>query len=190
MATNIKGSSPGGFETSILKALGGVGQVIPPGSIVTVDGSKLTQPQLLQKLQQIADEYQAVRDARSALQEKLQATRTNRETDHEFFMQLHAVIVAMFGRKSPQLQQFGFTPMKPRVASSEKQLTAAVKRKLTRTKRHTMGKRQKQTVKANGTPDVTLSGGVVVNVTTSPVAPASEPKGSTGGTQGNNSSGS
>ena len=129
MATNIKGSSPGSFETAILKTLGGVGQVVSPRMTVTVDGSMLTQPQLLQKLQQIADESQAVRDARSALQEKLQAARTNRQTDHEFFMQLHAALVAMFGRKSPQLQQFGFTPMKPRVATSEQNLVAAVKRK-------------------------------------------------------------
>ncbi|MHB1843976.1 MAG: hypothetical protein ACYCWW_03950 [Deltaproteobacteria bacterium] len=183
MGANVSNkSSPTAFETSVQKAISGVTNVIPAKSGVMIDGSLSTQAQILQKLQAIVAEYQAIRDARQALEDKLQAARSSRTADHEYLMQLHGALVALFGRKSPVLQQFGYKPMKPTATTAAKKVSADAKRKVTRQMRHVMGSRQKAEVKATGTPDVLISNGVVSITPPAADALVSTPEQSSSGT--------
>jgi hypothetical protein len=172
MGANIT-TSPGSFEASVLKAIAGVTQVIPATSSLVLNGSSVTQKQLLVQLQNIADEYQAVRDAKSAYTTALQAERSSVTADKEYMLQFHAAIVAYFGRQSPQLAQFGFTPTKPVKVTGAESVSKAAKAAATRELRGTLGSREKQAVKATETPDVTVSNGKVsVTPSTAPATPA------------------
>ena len=161
MGANINSSAPGAFERTVLKVIQGVTQVIPAKSSLVVEGSSMTQPQVLQKLQGLVSEYEAIRDARAKLQDAITQAKSSHGDDREFLMQVHVAIVSVLGRKSSQLQQFGYTPMKSRVKSASKNVEAAAKRTVTRRMRNTMGKKKKETVKASGSPVVSISNGVV-----------------------------
>ncbi len=163
MGTNVKSNSPGHFEQSILKAIVGVTQVIPATGSLFISGSSSTQKQILAKLQGIVDEYSAVRSAKASYNTVLQTQRNNAGADHEYLMQLHAAVVAAFGRQSPELAKFGFTPGKPRKTTVAKQAEAAAKRQETRKLRGTMGKNEKAGIKAGAqpSPDVIVSNGKV-----------------------------
>ena len=172
MGANIA-KSPTAFEQLIQKVINGLTQVIPPKATLAINGAQMTQVQIIAKLQATLDELQAIRDARATLQEKLLAAKGDRPAEHEFLMQLHAALVAQLGRKNPQLAQFGFTPTKQPQTKVAVKTAAAAKRTVTRQMRHTMGKRQKQSVKAAATPDVTISNGTV-SINTAPAAPATQ----------------
>ena len=183
--TNVK-AAPSAYETSVSKLIKGFTQVMPPKAIVVVSGGPMTQVQILAKLQAILDEYQAIHDARAALQGKLQSAKGNRSDEHEFLMQLHGALVAYFGRKSPELAQFGYTPTKQKQTTSAKNTAAAAKRSVTRKMRHTMGSKEKQQVKAAVTPDVAIINGKVI-ITDPKSPPAGSPEtapqnGAAGGT--------
>ena len=63
----------------------------------------------------------------------------------------------MFGRESEGLTKFGFKPQtrRPKLTIEEKARRAALA-KLTRAKRHTMGSRQREELKATETPDISI----------------------------------
>jgi hypothetical protein len=170
MGSNVNSSSPGKFETSVLKAIAGVTQVIPATSNLVINGSSVTQKQLLAQLQNIANEYQAVRDAKSAYTASLQSEKGSVTADKEYMLQFHAAIVAYFGRQSPQLAQFGFTPAKPKKLTGAAIVSKTAKAAATRELRGTLGPKEKQAVKATSTPSVTVSNGKIS--TASPTAPA------------------
>jgi hypothetical protein len=135
-----------------------------------INGSSVTQKQLLVQLQNIADEYQAVRDAKSAYTTSLQSEKSSVAANKEYMLQFQAAIVAYFGRQSPQLAQFGFTPTKPVKITGAEIVSKTAKSNVTRELRGTLGSKEKQAVKATSTPDVTVSTGKVS--TTPPTAPA------------------
>ncbi len=187
MGSNIKNNAPSAFLAAIAKVIAGVTQVFPPKTSINVGGAVLTPAQIVAKLQAIVAEHQAVLDARLALQNKLEAVRANQVTDHEFVMQLHAAIVGLLGRKNPQLQQFGYTPMKPRTTTATKNVAAAAKREKTRQMRNTMGKKQKLAVRALTAPDVVISNGeatIASSAAPAPEASTAAPNGATAGTDG------
>ncbi len=163
MGANVSnGTAPGAFEIAVSKVLQGVTAVIPATSNLVIAGSPMTKAQMEQKLQAILAEYDAIRTARAALQGTLQTAKSSRIADHEFLMQLHAALVALFGRQSPELQKFGYKPMKRRTTTAAEKVSAEAKRKVTRELRHVMGSRQKLEVKSGAITDVTVSNGEVV----------------------------
>jgi hypothetical protein len=173
MGSNVNNNSPGKFETSVLKVIAGVTQVIPATSSLVINGSSVTQKQILAQLQNIADEYQAARDAKSAYTAALQSKRSDAAANKEYMLQLHAAIVAYFGRQNPQLVQFGYTPTKTVKLTGAEIVSKTAKAAATRGLRNTLGSKQKQAVKATSTPDVTVSNGKASLASpTAPAAPA------------------
>jgi hypothetical protein len=61
---------------------------------------------------------------------------------------IHRVLEGRYGEDSPKLAEFGFAPRKRTQPSTETKADAVVKRAATRKARHTMGKKQRLTVKA------------------------------------------
>ncbi|MHB1847100.1 MAG: hypothetical protein ACYCWW_19935 [Deltaproteobacteria bacterium] len=98
-------------------------------------------------------------------------------------MQLHGVIVGLLGRKNPELQLCGYVPLKPRVQTAEQQAAAAAKRKATRKKLNTMGKRQKEKFLKDAAQSAVGPLGAVPSGA-SPAAEVASPSGSSGGTTG------
>jgi hypothetical protein len=144
-----------------------------------VGGAALTAAQATQKLQGFLAVREDVGTAKATLQSKRDAERAKRAEETAFVDAFESVIRGTFGTEADVLADFGLAPPKTRAPlTAEKKLVAAVKRKATRTARHTMGSKQRKDIKG------AVSGVVVTTVsdpqttTTSPPA-ATTPTGTT-----------
>jgi len=162
MTTNKSGSSPGGLQRSVQSALVGVQQALPTGSSFNINGEAVTQAQLVTQLSGYLPVLTAVTDAKAALAQAVHARQAVEPEIREFLVQLRAALVASLGRQ-PKLGQFGMSAKKPAAPSPPTAVLASAKRALTRQKRGTLGSKQKASIKAVGTPQVSISeSGVVV----------------------------
>jgi hypothetical protein len=71
-----------------------------------------------------------------------------------FRTQMQGYVVARYGKDSPKLAEFSFTPSKPKKTTTAIKAIAVAKVKATRAARHTMGKKQK--LKVTGVVDPAL----------------------------------
>lgn len=127
-----------------------------PGSIA-VAGQTLTQAQMSDELGTVIAIFMAVADAKQKLQQALEAKVQAMAALRARYQAYKDALISQFGRGSPELLQFGLKPRKARTElTPEQKVLRAAKSKLTRAKRHTMGKRQKAKVKSTGTPTLTL----------------------------------
>jgi len=171
MTTNQSGSNPGGLQLKVQNALVGVQQTLPTGKSFDISGQAVTQAQLVTKLSGYLPVLKAVTDAKAALAQAVSARQAVEPEIREFLVQLRAALVASYGRQ-PVLTQFGMSAKKPTAPSPQTAVLAAAKRTLTRQKRGTMGKSQKASIKAVGTPQVSLGpSGVQI----APAAPEAQP---------------
>jgi hypothetical protein len=152
---NQSGSNPSGLQSKIQSALAGV-QNLPSGSTLQISGQIMTQAQLVTKLTGYLPAVSAVTDAKAALEQALQARKAAAPDTREFLVLLRAALVAFYGRGSAALGKFGMSAKKPAGPSPQTAILAAAKRTLTRRKRGTMGKKQKASIKAIGTPQVSI----------------------------------
>jgi hypothetical protein len=83
-----------------------------------------------------------------------------------------AIIIARYGKTSPQLRQYGLPPQKPRKVKVDTKSAALAKGKATRTARGTMSKKERQSIKAA---PATPSPAPVATVTPAPAAPEAAP---------------
>jgi hypothetical protein len=156
MTTNPSGNSPGGLQLKIQSALVGVQQVLPTGTSLQISGQAVTQAQLVTQLSGYLPVVAAVADAKAAYAQTVQARVAAEKNIREFLAQLRAALVAFYGRNSPALGKFGMSAKTPAAQTSQTALIASAKRTLTRQKRGTLGKKQKASIKAVGTPQVSL----------------------------------
>ena len=112
------------------------------------------------------------------------AKKANEKVAKTFLVEFRAAMVALFGRSSPILAQFGFIPTKPRTLTTGQSLVKTVKAKATRQKLGTKGVKQKAAALAQQLPPfaVTSTGEVALeNGTASgPPTSASAPTGANG----------
>ena len=85
---------------------------------------------------------------------------------------LCAIIIARYGKTSPQLRQYGLPPQKPRKVKVETKSAALLKGEATRKARGTMSKKERQSIKAA---PATPSPAPVATVTPAPAAPEAAP---------------
>ena len=96
------------------------------------------------------------------------------------FLAMRDAIIAFYGRRSPVLQQFGIAPPKARQPlTTEQKAAKAAKAELTREKRHTMSRKQKQAIQTVGTPTITI--GPEGKSVTAPGAPTATGNATNGG---------
>ncbi len=157
MTINQSENSPGGLMQKIQTALAGVQQALPDGSSLTMNGQVVTKAQLVAQLSGLLPPLTAVTDARSAHAKAIQAREAAEPNAREFLAQLRAALVSFYGRGSTSLLDFGMSAKKPAVPTSRTAILAAAKRTLTRQKRGTLGSKQKASIKAIGTPQVSIS---------------------------------
>ena len=197
--SNSNGNQPKGEEQKLLTAQTASQTIIPAKSTVVIGGSSYTQAQLVQKLASMQLPFQTARDARKQLEAAVLAKDQSLEAVHEFYVEFHAALVALFGRRNPVLAKFGFTPAKARAVSGTRSVQRAAKAKRTRALLHTLGSKQKALIMAQaqqGTPAVTVSPNGEISISPAPDASSSAPASAesngtpsvTGGTGGSPSS--
>jgi hypothetical protein len=169
-SVGAKQSAPKGLELELTLMLKGLDSAIPDGASLVVAGTSTTKADIKTELQKGLGLFQMVRDEVRALRVARQTGSQGLVAARHYAKDLRATLEGFFGPRSPQLLQFGIKQRGVRRSLSAAELAlAAAKAKATRALRHTMGARQKQSVRATGA-TLTL-GGEAVN--SSPVTPAS-----------------
>jgi hypothetical protein len=149
-----------GIELRLDTAVDGVDTSFPPSvQSVVVQGVAYTQTDLKKKLLDMVAPWQAARTQHAALRQFSQSKPTLTKAAQEFLADLHAAMAAQYGNSSETLTHFGFKPAKRRRSLTiEEKAIRAAKAKLTREKRGTKGKRQKEALKQTQAPDVNIPG--------------------------------
>ena len=175
-------NQPKGDELKLLTVQTAVQANIPAKSTVVIGGVSFTQAQLVAKIAALLAPFQPARDAKQALAAAVLAKQQNQPAVQTFLVELHAAMVALFGRGSPLLAKFGFNPHKAKVTSGGKNVVKAAKAKRTRQMRGTLSPTEKAALKApaDTTPVVSPTGEVSVagpaaQNSASGSAPASSP---------------
>jgi hypothetical protein len=89
----------------------------------------------------------AAQSARAPWQTAVKADRDERKNTKTFVSGVRQALQVMFAGQIDRLADFGLTPRKAHVVTPEKKAAAALKAKATRAARHTMGNKQKSTIK-------------------------------------------
>jgi len=156
MTTNQSGNSPGRLLQKVQSALDGVQQVLPAGTALMINKQSVTQAQLVTQLSGYLPNLKAVADAKAAYAQTVITRRADEQVVREFLAQLRLALVAYLGVGSPDLAKFGMSAKKRAPQDGQTSVLAAAKRTLTRQKRGTLGKTEKASIKALGTPQVSL----------------------------------
>jgi len=137
---------------------------------VMLVGGSYTPAQITEKLQAIVNLRSDVDAAKATTKAKLAAEKTDMPALRTLMGALVTFVKAAYGSQPDVLADFGIHPKARAPLSAEAKAAAAVKREATRAARHTMGSKQKKSVKG------AVTGIVVTPVTaTQPVAAAPAP---------------
>ena len=154
---------------------------LPATSTLTVDGHKVTVPDVLKVLDASLAAFVAEQAAKATLTTAKADRRQQQLLGAQEITALKVAVTAELGSTSPLLVPFGFAK-KPRVPlTAQQKVLRAAKAKLTRQARGTKGSKQKLAVTSQGSaglvlvqPDGTPLVGVL-NGPTAPVAPSPKP---------------
>jgi hypothetical protein len=113
-----------------------------------IDSETVTKPQVLQACTAYIAAVAATAAARGQLKTCLDAEAQAWATVSEYRDSIKSLVESRFGKGSPQLLTFGFTPAKPRKISVEAKAAGIAQGKRTRAARHTMGTKQRLEIKA------------------------------------------
>jgi len=149
-------NNPSGLQLKIQTALAGVQQSLPSDAAIQINGQTTTQAQLVTQLTGFLSTLSTVTDAKAAYATAVQSRLAAEPNIREYLVLLRAALLAFYGRNPAALGKFGMQAKKPAPQTSQTALIAAAKRTLTRQKRGTLGKKQKASIKALGTPQVSI----------------------------------
>jgi hypothetical protein len=177
--TTTNNNQPKGAQLQLTTAQTAVPANIPAKSAVVIGGVSYTQAQLVAYITTLLAPILAAQTAKQAFAAAVLARNQNQPTVQTFLAELRAALISLFGRGSPVLAQFGFTPYKAKTSTSGKNVVKAAKSLASRAKLGTKGPKQKAQILAPQPPAFTVSSdGSVSLVTTgdaSNSAPASAP---------------
>jgi hypothetical protein len=161
--------SPKGQVVETAKQLiAGATKNLAAGTTVSFAGGSYTPDQVTQKLQALVDLRSNVDAAKAAVREKLALEAAQAPALTAFARQFRAFAKATFVTSPSALADFGINPKSRGPQTVEAKTVAVAKRAATRAARHTMGSKQKLSVKG----DVT---GVVVTPVKAPAPTVSTP---------------
>ena len=148
-------SRPDVLERLILHVLQGIEAAIPEEKTLDIGGSTYTRDELVAALEAKRDVFMKVIETRAELQRLIQERDKQIRDIADFMRDVHASFVGVLGRTNPEIEKLGFgVPRERRRLTSEELLIRAAKAKITRQLRGTLGKRQKEKIRATGTPTV------------------------------------
>jgi hypothetical protein len=163
MASNTPKKSRSSEAAALQRLSNGLGihsQTLPHA---VIGGVTMATADLQSRLQVRIEQGKAVEVARAAWQNAVKTDRQARTQAKTFVSSLKQTVLAAFVGQIDALADFGLSPRKAVVVSPDTKVAAALKAKATRAARHTMGPKQKASIK----------GAVVVTpATATPVADA------------------
>ncbi len=144
---------------------------------LTVNGTSMLQPAILSQLAAELALLTATDAARTALATAVAAKKAGAAGTTLFLTQLEQALKSTFGTGSPQLQDFGIAPPKPRkqLTVEQKALSVAAA-KGTKKARGIIGKNQRAAITTQGKPGLAVvdaQGNVVPGALTGPTPPGS-----------------
>jgi hypothetical protein len=134
---------------------------------MVINGVPRTQQDIVATLQSRIDASRAVMSTRATWQTSIVTEEQLRDTTKTFVSGVRQGLIVAFGGQLDTLADFGLTARKAHVATPEENIARTAKAKATREARHTMGTKQKASIK--GTVPTTAP------VTAAPPAPAPSP---------------
>jgi hypothetical protein len=147
---------------------------LPATSVLNLDGQSVKISDLLTILDSALATFPALDAAKAGLKQA-QSDRTQKVASAEALVGfLKTYLVLNWGKGSPQLAPFGFTPKARTPLTSEQMTLKAAKAKLTRTVRGTKSSKQKLGVTVQGQPGLVLvdaTGTPMPGVLKGPTAP-------------------
>jgi hypothetical protein len=150
-------------------------KVFPATSELQLGGQSMKVPDMLSVLDAALATFAAASAAKAALKQT-QSDRTQKiATAQALVGSLKTYLVGTWGKGSPQLAPFGFTPKARTPRTSEQKALTAAKAALTRKARGTKGSKQKLGVTVQGQPGLVLvaaDGTPMPGVMQGPTAPA------------------
>ena len=182
-------SMPNGFDPDALShgtelrldtVIEGLKKAIPQGiSSVTVAKTVFAIADLEKKVQGLVKPWKDLRAAHALIDTILAAREASEVESVEFLGHLRIALVALLGRDNPALTDFGFKPYaRPSRLTPEQYLKRAEKARLTRELRGTKGKKQKEALRATGTPPITIAAtgtGATITPMPTPASPVAPP---------------
>jgi hypothetical protein len=170
----VKAAAPKGLELELTLLHKGLDSALPDGTSLTLAGVSWTKAALVTELAKDLEQFQAVKDQVRILKSARQAKQQSLSGARTLTKNLKSALVAYFGRGSPMLAPLGIrVGGGGKALTSEQKVLRAAKAKATRAVRHTLGARQKRTLRAVGTPTVTLGGAAGSNTPAAPASPGS-----------------
>ena len=178
-----KTQNPTALILKVMKFVTGTQKDLVGKMTVLVAGVAMTSAQLVVRLQAILAAYQAVADARKALDTALAAWKAQLPDAREFLGEFTVGLKAAFGSRSPQLQDFGIQPKKaaPQRSAAEKAISAQKGQDTKAVHGTGRGKKQLKALTVTGSPGVQIvaADGTPGALLKAPVAPAKLPGGAT-----------
>jgi hypothetical protein len=145
----------------------------------------MSQPEIVKELQSILQLFTDLRDLRAKAQGQLKVVHTELIPGQAMLAALQRAMQASLGAGNPLLAQFGFAVGNRKPRSGATQVKAQAKAQLTRALRHTMGSRQRASLRSVAPSMVTIGPDGTVQVVAAPAdvattVPPGEPVGADG----------
>jgi hypothetical protein len=182
----VTAKPPAGFQEDLQKMLQGIESYLPAGSVLTAPGGGLSQATIVAQLESALGLYSAVTTAKQAATQAVATLRAAVPGVHALMVQLKAALIALYGRNSPELEQFGLTVAKAAAKPSGlKNAIKGAKAKQTRLANGTLGKKQKAqlafTAEAQSVASILIPQGTTTAAPQQSVSPAAPVKPLTSG---------
>jgi hypothetical protein len=155
--TTSNSNQPKGDQLQLTTAQTAIPANIPVKSTVVVGGVSYTQPQLVALITTLLAPILAAQTAKQSFAAAVKARKQNQTAVRTFLVEFHAALVALFGRGSPVLAQFGFNPSKPRTTTGGKTVVKTAKLLASRAKLGTKGPQQKALILAQQPPPFSVA---------------------------------
>jgi hypothetical protein len=150
-------NQPKGAQLKLTTAQTAVPANIPAKSTVVIGGVSYTQAQLVAYITTLLAPILAAQTAKQSLATAVLARKQNQLAVQTFLAEFRAALITLFGRGSPVLAQFGFTPHKAKTATAGKTVVKAAKSLASRAKLGTKGPKQKAQILAQPPPDFSVA---------------------------------
>ena len=138
-----------GPELVLDMAFTAVQTLVAAGSTLTVGGKAYSQADLLKEIEAKRAPLKDARDAKVNFAKARVVVRAELPDIKSWVKELRTGVRAFVGESNPEIEKFGFAVVRPRrKLSAEENALKADRSRRTRQARHTMGAKQKETIKA------------------------------------------
>jgi hypothetical protein len=137
-----------GVELHLDMLSAGLLQLFSPDATLEVGGKALKVSALLKDVDSRRVVYKTMRDLRNQLHARAQEKRVQGVDDQAFLNDVKIAVKGKLGRTNPDLPKVGFKAEHPRAKlTTEQKAVQAAKARATRAARHTLGSRQRESIR-------------------------------------------